>query len=111
MSSKTTITFNANENLSMEQEIIPSHMQILTHHFESTNPLHIRRAKIIALTQNPGQKESDYIQAFHHKLLMRIYMLLLRKKFLCSSVFPDSITNMFAGNSSLDNKHLTSNKF
>ena len=65
MSSNTTITFNANENMSMEQEIIPSHMQILTHHFESTNPLHIRRAKNVAFEQKPGQKESDYIQAFH----------------------------------------------
>ena len=63
--SNTTITFNQNKNLSMEQEIIPSHMQIVTHHFESTNPLHIRRAKIIAFEQKPGQKESDYLQAFH----------------------------------------------
>ena len=49
----------------MEQEIIPSHMQILTHHFESTKPLHIRRAKIIAFEHKPGQKESNYMQAFH----------------------------------------------
>ena len=69
-------------------------MQILTHHFESTNPLHIFRAKIIALEQKPDQKESDYIQ---HKLLMRICMSLLQKKSLRSSVYPDSITNMFAG--------------
>ena len=62
-------TFNANENFSMEQEIIPSHMQILTHHFESTNPLNIRRAKIIAFEEKPGQKESEYIQAFHAKII------------------------------------------
>ena len=68
MSSNNTITFNANENLSTEQEIIPSHMQILTHHFESTNPF-IRRAKIIAFKQKPGQKESDYIQAFHAQII------------------------------------------
>ena len=68
-SSDTTITFNQNENLSMEQEIMPSHMQILAHHFESTNPVHIRRAKIIAFKQKPGQKELDYIQAFHAQVI------------------------------------------
>ena len=71
MSSKkntNTITFNKNENLSMEQEIIPSHMQTLTHHFESTNPLHIYRAKIIAFDQKPGP-ESDYIQAFRAQII------------------------------------------
>ena len=61
MSSNTTVTFNANENPPMEQEIVPWHMQILAHYFESTNPLHIRRAKIIAFDQKPGQKESEYI--------------------------------------------------
>ena len=69
MSSNTTVTFNANKNLSMEQEIVPSHMQILTHYFESTNPLHICRAKIIAFDQKPGQKESEYIQAFHAQII------------------------------------------
>ena len=53
----------------MEQEIIPLHMQILTHHFESTNPLHICREKIIAFEQKPGQKESNYIEAFHEKII------------------------------------------
>lgn len=69
MSSNATVTFNQNENLTMEQEVIPSHMQILTHHFESTNPLHIQRAKIIAFEQKLGQKESDYIQAFHAQII------------------------------------------
>ena len=62
MSSNNTITFSANENLSMEQEIVPSQMHILTLHFESTNPLHISRANIIAFERKPGQKESEYIQ-------------------------------------------------
>ena len=74
MSSNTPITFNANKNLSMEQEIVPSHMQILTQHFESTNPLHIPRSKIIAFEQKPGQKESEYIsRLFTLKLLTLIY--------------------------------------
>ena len=51
MSSNATVTYNHNEKLTMEQEIILSHMKILTHQFESTNPLHIQRAKIIAFEQ------------------------------------------------------------
>ena len=31
--------------------------------------LHIRRAKIIAFDQKPGQKESEYIQAFHAQIV------------------------------------------
>ena len=69
MSSNVTVKFNQNENLSMEQEMVPSHMQILTRHFAFTSPLLIWRAKTIAFKQKPGQKECKYIQAFHSQII------------------------------------------
>ena len=58
-------------------------MQILTHHFESTNPLHISRVKIIAFELKPGQKESEYIQAFHSQIIdANLHVAPQKKKFL-----------------------------
>ena len=111
-SSNSTITFNANENLSMEQEIIPSHMQIMTHYSESTNPLHICRTKISAFSnKNRAKKSLITSMLLTPKSLIQICMSFQQKKSLRNSVFPRFITNMFAGNLFLCGKHQTFYKF
>lgn len=67
-----SVTFNPNDDaILMEQEIIPSHMQILTFHFEisNPNPIYIRRAALVSYKPARGQKASAYFEEFNRRMV------------------------------------------
>ena len=64
-----TVTFNPNDDQPMENEAIPSHMQILSHYFNDENPAHVRRAQVLDLRNKPGAKDSDFVRNYQQQVI------------------------------------------